>query len=727
MFKQTVMIFCLLFSTLAFSKVVKGVGSSIINGTIQDEFLTTLESHAVRLYEIVSGRQQYTSETITDIDGNYSFNGLSAGNYAVHAGSIDGDYLNYLWNPAALILCTHQKCLVPTSSYIEVADASTVNNIDFTTKLGGKIQGIITDATSLLAVDTFTVEIVNTTPNPHYYMNAKVDVGTGSYSINGIPDGDYKIYLSPLSNFTPNMHIPQIHGGPECNACTRIIINSNSTVFNIDAANTVNNSDFQVNVGASVSGNLVDNDTLLPVKRFALVMLFNEFNYNLAYIGIIGTDFDPAADGSYVVGGLLPGSYYVQGGDLGEEFYQRELYNNRPCYYAGCDRGTGDAILLGEGEHISSINFLLNKGGKIAGNIIDEITGTPISLASNKRLQVEFYDTNEKVIGSANVQADGTYISARGLPAGDYSVRTGSMFRGELTSPYVNKKYNDIPCAGLACDLGATNVTVVREMTTSGIDFALTTGHSFSGTVTDLSTSAPIANIHVLVYKEMSPGVVKFANWATSSDGTAGNPPIGTFEISGLPDGTYYARTGYGSDLPFFSSFFSIAGQAPTAPIGWIDILYDGMPCLADCDVTLGTAIELPAALIKATGSGATVNFALNQGAIITGKVSDFTQLSPLQEITINVFNDQGVFMGSSITDDQGNYITRGLPAGTYYLTTSSFEVLLDVKYGNEFCFEQSCNPLDADPITITGLVQATDKDFILKTNYMHMFSDDFE
>jgi len=177
--------------------------------------------------------------------------------------------------------------------------------------------------------------------------------------------------------------------------------------------------------------------------------------------------------------------------------------------------------------------------------------------------------------------------------------------------------------------------------------------------------------------------------------------------------------------LPFFvSSFQNIGG---TAPIGWIDILYDSMPCLADCDVTLGTPIVLSGVIPKALGGGTSIDFSLSQGAIITGQVKDFINNASLPEITINVYNSLGTFMGSSITDSQGKYITRGLPAGTYYLTTTSFDVLLDVKYGNEFCQPGSCDPLQAQPITVANAQQTTDKNFILKTAFMHMFSNDFE
>ena len=719
-------------TTKPLSNTILGTGTATISGHIQNDSAIALATYQVTLYEIVSGQQQYRETVNTDAMGNYSFIDLLAGTYVVHSGSYYDDYLNYLWNPTSLILCTDYSCEVPVSSHISLADAAVVNNIDFTTVLGGSISGNISDALTMLSVNTLNASIVKNNSDYSYNLFSQLDSITGNFSIKGIPDGDYRIYLqSTGDNNNPNMHIPQIHGGPECNACGSLLNQGIGATITINMANAINNIDFSVNVGASISGNLVDNDTLNPLQELGLVMLFNELNRNLAYIVLYGINHEPLADGSYTVGGLLPGSYYVQGGDLGREFYQRELYNNRPCYYAGCDRSsTGDPILLGANQNLTGINFLLNKGGKISGTVTDTSTGLPITLDPTKNSWVEFYDASETVIGSAFIGEDGTYTSQRAIPTGSYAVRTGSMFQGSMTSPYVNEKYNDIACAGLACDLSTEDVVVALETTTANIDFALTTGNTFTGTVTDLSTAAPIAGVHVIVYKEISPGVVKFANWATTSDGTIpGGAAIGTFEVSGLPDGTYYARTGYGSDLPFFvSSFHNIGGAAP---VGWIDILYDNMPCLADCDVTLGTAIEFSPIVANKNTEGApiapVINFGLTQGSVITGQVTDFIQNAPIKDVTVNVYNNQGTFMGSSITNDTGEYITRGLPDGSYYLTTTSDEVLLDVKYGNEFCVQGNCNPLEAQPITVSGTNTSTNKDFILKTAYMHMFSNDFE
>lgn len=358
------------------------------------------------------------------------------------------------------------------------------------------------------------------------------------------------------------------------------------------------------------------------VWRLCVLLVFDQLNNLLTYHFVNGTDQQPSATGDYFIGGLLPGSYYLQGGDAGRDFYQREVYNNKPCYWSGCDRSTGDPLVLNSTQAVTNIDFLLEKGGKISGTITS--SSLPITDAN---VQVQFLDANEVVVGGAKVNANGSYISARALPPGNYAVRTGNLFLGILTQPYINEKYNDVVCSGLACDLTTADVNVAANITTTGIDFDLSTGLTFAGTITEFGTGNPIAGVHVLMYQDMGAGIVKFANWATTHDGSQG--PVGSFEVSGLPAGTYYAVTNNGSDLPF-------PGLRPANGNGWLDILYDGILCPASgCDITSGTAIVLSN---TKTSNGA-LNMVMNQGAQISGFITDDILNAPISDVRINVYN----------------------------------------------------------------------------------------
>lgn len=683
------------------------VGTGSIAGQITDNNIP-VNLHIVNLYNI-NNLSNPVATIQTDNLGNFLFDDLDDGDYIVFTGTNGDGYLHYVWQNLVAggpRLCHQCNLTVTADSYIAVGAGIAVTGIDFTIEVGGVISGFITDASTLAGVASMNVRAVNINDN---YYNLKfqfilLDANTGEYQVLGIPNGTYKLFLESRFDLD-NEYIPQLYGDSQCNICASLAFDDQGTDFVIDTLNTISNVNFNVNKGASISGKIVDAVTGNSLAQYGFLLVFNELNQVITRHLVYGTNTVPLATGDYFIGGLLPGSYYIQGGDMGFEFYQREVYANKPCYWSGCDRSTGDVIVLGDKEQVESVDFLLEKGGKITGTITDAVSGFPISIAND---QVQFYAANGEVVGGARAKNDGTYISARGLPTGDYAVRTGNMFSGILTNPYVDEKYNDIECSGLACDLTTADVNIVGETTVENIDFALDIGLVFSGMITEAGTTTPIPNVHVLIYKDMGPGLEpEFANWTTTSDGSSG--AIGSFEITGLPAGTYYAVTNNGSNLPFM-------GFRPTPGAGWVDILYDGIACPAGgCDLTLGT----PIVLANIRGITPTFNMSLNSGASISGKIIDTKLNAPIADIKVNVFNQKGDSFGSFTTNSSGYYRTAGLAAGAYYLTTSSFDVLVDVKYGNAPCLIDTCNANDAIPVVLNALESKENIDFILTPDFI--------
>jgi hypothetical protein len=649
---------------------------------------------------------------LTDVTGNYSIKGLPADDYYLIIQNAEDVYIDAMWSSLGTVQC--YDCNPDANSTVTLAAAEVRAAVDFTLTVGATLSGDIYDESTLGEVTTFTVQFYDTAETGDYwYFNTQFD-GFGGYTVSGIPAGDYKIYLNPTDD---NLHIPEVYNDIQCNACSTLVFNGSGATVSLVNGATTSGIDFALEVGASISGFIVDNNNIqLPLTQFGLIYLFNDSNRLLANKIIYGTDFDPMANGAYKVGGLLPGIYFVQGGDAGRQFYQRELYENIACPWSGCDRGGGgDPVSLGVQEQRLGVNFLLNYGGKISGTVTDQSSGLPIN--PNGVEYVQFYNAAGEVAGGAGINPDGTYTSQRALPPGTYSVRTGSMFNGALISPYVMEKYDDsgnIDCPGVTCDLTAGNVTVVaydplsgdpeNDATVTGIDFALSPAYSFSGTITELSPpNNPIPDVHVLVYDEDG----DFANWATTD-------ASGNFTVHGLPAGRYYALTNNGSNLPFM-------GLNQTEAGGWIDILYNSMPCPGStCDVTMGTPIDLGPAPVPTEGlQGVTYDFALNAGGTITGQVRDFSSQLPASGVEVNVYNSNGEFYGSYVSDNNGYYLTVGFPAGTYYLTTSNNGALIDAKYGGGYCEGQSCDPLDATPIEIIGSNSVAGADFELKPDFI--------
>ncbi|MGJ8662178.1 MAG: MSCRAMM family protein [Marinicella sp.] len=657
----------------------------------------------------------------TDVSGAFTFRGLPAGDYYSIIQNGADVYIDAMWSSTGTVQCG--SCSPDVDSTISLTAAEVRNGIDYLLTIGAVVTGQVIDEVSLAGVETLSVNLFNAADLDDYWYLPAVFDGSGNYTISGIPAGDYRAYLDPKIDLN-NVHIPEIYNNIQCNACTTLLYDgAGDSLLLVNGATTAN-IDFSLEVGASISGIILNNDyPTETVQQLGLVYFFNDSNRVLATQLLYGTDFEPMADGQYKVGGLLPGMYFVQGGDLGREFFQRELFENIHCPWSGCDRGAGgDPVVLGVAEQRLGVNFLLNYGGKISGTVTDLATGMPIVSAETQ--YVQFYDSTGAVAGGADIGPDGSYISRRALPPGTYSVRTGTMFNAVFNSPYVMQKYapgGNIDCPGVTCDLTDGNVTVsayVRQdprdpvaeaaaATVTGIDFALSPGFSFSGTITELGSSTPIPEVHVLVYDAAG----NFANWATTNE-------LGDFTVHGLPAGTYYAITNNGSNLPFM-------GLNQTEAGGWIDILFDGTPCPGSaCDVTTGDPIVLGGPGIESAngldGVGGTVyDFGLNPGGTITGQVRNKFNQVPASGIDVNVYDSSGEFFGSYQTDNDGNYMTVGFPAGTYYLTTSNNGALLDVMYGGAYCIDGNCNPLDASPLVISGSETLVDRDMELNPDYI--------
>lgn len=689
------------------------VGASI-SGTVVSGS-TPLESKYVAIRN--TPNTSYYGGWHTDASGNYSIKGLPADDYYLQVQDSHDIYIDAMWSSVGTVQC--YDCIPDGDSTLSVALGDVSTGVDFNLTIGATVSGSVSDADTAAALETLGVQLYDAAETGIYWYFDSVFDGSGNYTISGIPAGNYKAYLEPMYD-VDNSHIPEIYNNIQCNACSTLLYNGAGDPLNLVNGVTTANIDFELELGASISGFIVDNNNiLLPLTQYGRIYLFNDSNRVLTTKVVYGTDYEPTTTGAYKIGGLLPGMYFVQGGDGGRQFYQRELFENIACPWSGCDRGGGgDPVVLGSKEQRLGVNFLLNYGGKISGTVTDALTGLPADDTYSE--YVQFYDSTGAVAGGAIIEEDGSYLSARALPPGSYSVRTGSMFSGVFISPYVMEKYMpggtgaNIDCPGVTCDLTAGNVNVPAydpldptpedSATVTGIDFALSPAFSFSGTITELGSADPIPDVHVLVYNDMG----DFANWATTD-------ASGDFTVHGLPAGTYFALTNNGSNLPFM-------GLNQTAAGGWIDILFNGMPCPGSaCDVTDGDPIVLGAVPPSAPNKGmGGFNFTMAAGGTIAGQIRSFESQLPASGVAVNVYNAAGDFYGSYETDSNGYYLTVGFPAGNYYLTTFNNGALLDVKYGGGYCLDSSCNPLDAAPIEIVGEQPVVGADFELRPDYIY-------
>ncbi|MCP3963441.1 MAG: carboxypeptidase regulatory-like domain-containing protein [bacterium] len=356
--------------------------------------------------------------------------------------------------------------------------------------------------------------------------------------------------------------------------------------------------------------------------------------------------------------------------------YRNQLYDDAPCF-PFCDVTVGTPIAVVPGATTAGIDFALEPGAAIAGTIRDAATGRGIAES-----WVSIYDADGNWVTAAGAAPGGEYRSPAGLPAGSYFALTGN-FPG-----YLNQPFGGRPCSSCKAT-GGRSIRVGDREVKRGVDFGLESAGAIAGRVTDAATGKGIEGIYVDVFD---------AAGAPQTHGVSGEGGRYLSRVD-LKPGLYYARTAGGHD--------------------YVHDLYDRVSC-ADCDVTAGKPIKV--------ASGATtggVDFALERGGSIAGKVTDAATSKGIESLRIRVFDAGGNQITSAVTGAYGAWATTfaSLRPGTYYARTTGRRHP-DQLYGGLPC-EGTCDvtagkPVEVEPAAVTGGV-----DFRLRRT--GVFADGFE
>ncbi|HJQ68390.1 MAG TPA: carboxypeptidase regulatory-like domain-containing protein [Blastocatellia bacterium] len=599
-----------------------------ISGTITDAVTSApLMNTGVQIFNS-AGVQ--VGNGFTDNAGNYTTSGgLPAGNYFARTNSNSG-YLNKLYNNIDCSL----SCDPITGTAITVTAGSTTSGINFALMAGGRISGTVTDATTSAPIANINVDIFSSTGA---FITSGFTDGAGNYIANGgLPTGSYFARTNNSSGY-----VNKLYNNITCAPCNVTA----GTPISVTAGSTTTSINFALNLGGRISGTVTDAATSAPIANVN-VQLFNSTG------SFIESGFTNAS-GNYISNSGLPaGNYFARTNN--SSGYIDELYNNISCF-PNCTVTSGTPISVTAGSTTSGINFGLNAGGRISGTVTDSATSAPLV-----NVNVQIHNSSGVFLFSFSTDSAGNYITGTGLPAGNYFARTTN------TQGYIDEVYNNITCAPCSVTSG-TPITVTAGSTTSSINFALAPGGRISGTVTDATTSAPIANVNVQVFNSSGASVTGVNTNAS-----------GIYTIqTGLPAGNYFLRT--------------------NNSLGYINELYDNINCATGCTVTTGTPVAVTAG---ATTTG--INFALVQGGVISGTVTDSTTSAPIANVNVQIFNSSGGGIGSVNSDGSGNYSFGGLTSGTYFARTNNSLGYINEVYNNITCVV-NCDVTAGTPITVTA------------------------
>lgn len=461
---------------------------------------------------------------------------------------------------------------------------------------------------------------------------------SGFYVVSGLSPGNYIVRTINNLAYVDELYDNEYCEGITCNPFL-------AKTVHIDAGEMHNGVDFQLDPGGRVSGTVTDSSTGLPLENIEVHV--HDLSNNHITLGF--TD----AAGSYAsFDGLPAGQYLVFA--FNHNHYVDELFDHIPCPGASCS-GTGGAhvpVALGT---VTPIDFALNPGGLIVGTITDSAGGAPIS-----GVQTIVYDSTGRRVTTGSTDSTGSYRVFDGLPTGNYFVRTSNG------RSYVDELNPNIPCMAGFCQINNGTAVPVTVGADSQLDFELDAGAVLSGKVQ--STSSPLQGILL--------DILDSANRHLRYEVTDAQGNYNTHV--GLAAGNYFVKS--------------------LNQTGYIDEIYNNVPCIASlCDVSQGTPV--PANAGDQIGN---VNFDLDAGGTISGKITDAEKGLPLGDVVVFLATTTGSIQTFGVSDSCGNYTTlHGVPESDYIFRTLNFDSLIDETFDDHLCLNGFCSIATADQVHV--------------------------
>lgn len=318
--------------------------------------------------------------------------------------------------------------------------------------------------------------------------------------------------------------------------------------------------------------------------------------------------------GHYSITGLEAGSYVVGFYDSPQHVWE---------FHDGArNADTADQLPLADAQALTGIDASLEPAGAVSGTVTGE-GGAPLGsiyvIAHRWSPALGYWES----VGGNLTQSDGTYV-VPGLPADSYKLEFVD-FDGSHLGEYWDDQ---------ASLLDAAVVEVAAGATTSGRDAVLALAARIAGTVTGPG-GTPLSRVAVSAYRYAAAddGYWEFTRHAITGDD-------GTYEIQGLPSGTYRI------------SFEDFDGNHVSEY--WDDAV--GLDDATDIPLTAGST---------ASGKDAELGVAGHVTGTVTGTAG------PLEEVEVSALRhdpvtDEWLYAGAYVTESEGTYDIGGLPTGTY-------------------------------------------------------------
>ena len=583
-------------------------GSGAISGTLTDGAGNGVAGVCVSAQ--TDGYPFQSGGAVTDATGGYRISGLSSGNFRVNFGCWGGDWVRTWYDG---------QDDWQFANVVPVTDGAETTGISSRLVLGGTITGTVTDDTGAPLSGAYISAAPASGPG---FANGTTD-SSGTYRIRGVRPGAYKV-----SVFGTGQH--WWHGDDEQSA-ESVIVASGHTASGIDivAPRT-----------GSISGTVTDS----AGNPLPSVCVFPQRSTDPT--DYMGGQTSTSSTGEYRLTGLDPASYRLGFHDCSSNS------SHAPQFYGGSPSATGAAVIsISVGSNVTGVNVQLADGGRISGTVTKAADGAPVTACVSARPPA-----GEPWYAYATGDDTGHYV-IDGLATEPQTVTAFACSDPTL----LGRTYHDQPIGP-----PGDPVSVTAGQETTGIDQALPTAGSITGTVVDAS-GQPYAG--ACVYATQG----QFASWYGSTDSS------GSYTISGLDTGSYTVE------------FSPCSFTSPLAPQWW-----HGATSAHDAD---------PVA-VTAGATTAQIDGTLVPAASLAGTVVD-TAGRPVRGACIAVYKDaSSPSAGQGFTGDDGRFSVKQLPAGTYHV------LFYDCWRADRFAstwFDGAADQASSTPVTLAAGEARTD------------------
>ncbi len=451
----------------------------------------------------------YNATSLTG--GAYTIGALPPGSYIIRADpdpALGQFYQRTYYNGAADIA---------TATLVTII-GSNVTGINIDVAPGGTIAGTVRTAVGLTPIAGIDLDLYDLAGN-RVNVNASTDVN-GAYVIGPVPAGNYVLRADPtiVQGYARTYHPNAAHF-------------ADATPIAVTLGQQTGGKDFALGAGGTISGTITVQGSGTPLVGIDLDVFDS--------LGRL-TDFNASsgAGGTYQLGPIPAGQYYVRANPTFAQGYADEFYNDK------IDIAFANPVSVAAAGNTANINFALVLAGVITGTVRNSLA-QPIA-----GIDLDIFDATSglRLRRGATSAANGTYQLDR-LAPGTYFVRADPT----AVQAYAMQYYN-----GKTTQFTADIITVSTATTTSLIDFSLSNGGTISGNVMEAVLGIPIVNMDIDIYDANT--LVKLVQSTVTN-------AQGNYTLTNLPPGQYFVAVDPIAGQPYFAEYYDGVPTSATATV----------------------------------------------------------------------------------------------------------------------------------------------------------------